>query len=157
LSVDLPAIPAIGLGSSIGGGGGNENVQDEGQDGWGWFLKAWRKEEKLQRESVANLPQTADMRQRERETKREKDDAVVKASTDKLSAVFDWVTERVPSSPLLSTTKATAGSESGSEPDSFRPRKPSSKDTRKKNDLESKEDLERFYIALSRKLYDEGL
>jgi triacylglycerol lipase len=28
---------------------------------------------------------------------------------------------------------------------------------RKKNELASKDDLERFYIALSRKMYDEGL
>ncbi|KAF9068575.1 hypothetical protein BDP27DRAFT_1326951 [Rhodocollybia butyracea] len=153
LGVDLPLISTI----SLGGGGGSQ--QDGGQDSWslkdiGWFLKAWRKEEKAQQEANARLPQSASTRQREREMKREKDDAVVKASTDKLSAVFDWVTERVPSPPLLGAKKAVV---STAETDSIHMKTTSSKDTRKKNELESKEDLERFYIALSRKLYDEGL
>jgi triacylglycerol lipase len=30
------------------------------------------------------------------------------------------------------------------------------KETRKKSELARKEDLERFYVALSRKMYDEG-
>ncbi|KAJ4482510.1 alpha beta-hydrolase [Lentinula aciculospora] len=159
LGVDLPAIPAIGLASSMGGAG--ENVKDGGQDGWGlkdlrWFLKAWRKDEKVQQEAIARLPQSSVTRQKEREKERERDDdAVVKASTDKLSAVFDWVTERVPSPPLLGAKKSTAIFESASK--SMRDNSISAGDVRKKNELESKEDLERFYVALSRKLYDEGL
>ncbi|KAH7872298.1 alpha beta-hydrolase [Lentinula edodes] len=160
LGVDLPAIPAISLGSSMGGG---DSAKDGEQDGWslkdiGWFLKAWRKDEKVQQEAIARLPQSSGTRQkereREREKEREKDDAVVKASTDKLSAVFDWVTERVPSPPLLGTKNISAISES--EPKSIY-NTISTRDNRKKNELESKEDLERFYVALSRKLYDEGL
>lgn len=143
--------------------GGGDNPKDGEQDGWslkdiGWFLKAWRKDEKVQQEAIARLPQSSGTRQkemeREREKEREKDDAVVKASTDKLSAVFDWVTERVPSPPLLGTKNISAISESESKSiyNTI-----STRNHRKKNELESKEDLERFYVALSRKLYDEGL
>ncbi|KIK69941.1 hypothetical protein GYMLUDRAFT_34343 [Collybiopsis luxurians FD-317 M1] len=154
--VEFPAISAINLGSSTGTGGGGVNVQD----GWGlkdlgWFLRAWRKEEKVQQEAVARLPKSPGMRQKEREMKGENDDAVVKASTDKLSAVFDWVSERVPSPPYLSTKASSTASTSDSE---LTPAKTGpSKDPRKKSELESKKDLERFYIALSRKLYEEGL
>ncbi|KAJ3801958.1 alpha beta-hydrolase [Lentinula aff. detonsa] len=158
LGVDLPAIPAIGFGSSMEGG--SDNVKEGEQDGWGlidlgWFLKAWRKEEKVQQEAIARLPLSSGTRQKERQKERERDDAVVKASTDKLSAVFDWVTERVPSPPLLGVQKATATS--NSELKSVYEIPISTRDSRKKNELESKEDLERFYVALSRKLYDEGL
>lgn len=63
-----------------------------------------------------------------------RNDPVVKASTDKLSAVFDWIVEHVPSSPPSRENKKPA-----------------------KNDPTTKLDLERFYVALTRKLYDEGL
>ncbi|KAJ3771310.1 alpha beta-hydrolase [Lentinula raphanica] len=155
LGVDLPAIPAIGFGSSMEG--------DGEQEGWGlkdlgWFLKAWRKDEKIQQEAVARLPQSSSSRQQEREKQRERDDAVVKASTDKLSAVFDWVTERVPSVPspaYLGVKRSSAKFESDSR--LLHDSSISTRDDRRKNELESKEDLERFYVALSRKLYDEGL
>jgi len=192
---DFPAIPSIaGLGSGL------SFTSTPGLKDLGWFLKAWRKEEKVQQEALARLPQNrnqntdtninagssasgstgtrqTELRKRERELRREKDDAVVKASTDKLSAVFDWVTERVPAPPLLGLgtakegsvskrirlqTQAQATSEASSESDmnsnSIRVSgKEKEKDGRRKNELESQEDLERFYIALSRKLYDEGL
>ncbi|KAF5380755.1 hypothetical protein D9757_007161 [Collybiopsis confluens] len=180
LGVELPAIPSISLGSSSGGGGGstssnnhsggggsNENKQG-GQDGLGirdlgWFLRAWKKEETVQREALARLPEgsgagsSSDVRQREREMsmKRDKDDAVIKASTDHLSAVFDWVSDRVPSPPYLGTKTTTAPTAPSRGPESVK--SSLMKDPKKKSELESKEDLERFFVALSRKLYDEGL
>lgn len=80
---------------------------------------------------------------REEMRKEGESDPVVKASTDKLSAVFDWIIDQVPS-----TSKSS------------RPGDTSEKHKVKKSDkheLASKLDLERFYVALSRKLYDEGL
>jgi len=66
---------------------------------------------------------------------------------DKLSTVMDWLSDKVPSPPKL--------------PSNFKAL--TDRDATKKeppqmiNELETKEDLERFYIALTRKLYDEGL
>ncbi|KAK7049413.1 hypothetical protein VNI00_006014 [Paramarasmius palmivorus] len=170
--VDLPAIPAIGLGppSSVTGGTGNNSSMPnhDHQDGWnlkdwGWFLKAWRKEEKIHREAASKAQTKAKGdRQKAREEEREKDDAVIKASTDKLSVVFDWLTERVPSPPLPAMGgRKPAGSDK--ETQAFKDKEQSNeldkKEGRKgkRNDLATKHDLERFYVALSRKLYDEGL
>lgn len=70
-------------------------------------------------------------------------DMVVKSSTEKLSAVFDWIAEQVPSPPKLPTFTSTVLGGKKVE-------------TGKRHQLASKTDLERFYVALSRKLYDEG-
>ena len=170
--VDLPAIPVIGLGPSSsltdknGGAntsGGNDERDAKDRD-WGWLLKAWRKEEKIHEEAAAKaIPSTGtENSRREREIRREKDDAVVKASTDKLSVVFDWLTEQVPTPPL-SLLGGKRSPDSKDEAQAFRNREYSSdldaKEGRKgkKNELATKMDLERFYVALSRKLYDEGL
>jgi hypothetical protein len=79
---------------------------------------------------------------REEMHKEGESDPVVKASTDKLSAVFDWIIDQVPS-----TNKSSPGDTS---------QKQKVKKSAK-HELASKLDLERFYVALSRKLYDEGL
>ena len=70
------------------------------------------------------------------------DEALIKSSTDKLSAVFDWLVEQVPAPRFSSRTdgEAELGKSEGVG-----------------KDLETRMDLERFYVALSRKLYDEGL
>ncbi|ESK94257.1 lipase 2 [Moniliophthora roreri MCA 2997] len=164
--VDLPAIPAIGLGppsSTTHESGRNNGGHQDGWNlkDWGWFLKAWQKEEKIHQEA-ASKAQTKGDRMKAREQERENDDAVVKASTDKLSVVFDWLTDRVPSPPLplLGGSKPTA---SEKETQAFWNREQSQELDRKegrkgkRNDLATKNDLERFYVALARKLYDEGL
>jgi triacylglycerol lipase len=84
----------------------------------------------------------------ERSIKRERDDDVIKASTDRLSAVMDWIVEQVPSSSLLGKSRAEAKEELV---------QANSKRSDPKQELKTKEDLERFYIALTRKMYDEGL
>lgn len=130
---------------------------------------------------------------------RAEDDAVVRSSTEKLSAVFDWVmslpagvlppTLSTASSSLFSsspssspprgsiTSSSSASSQSTSlslsvsEPSQPTTRRvgsaPTAKSTpggisretqqRRLNELATKQDLERFYLALSRKLYDDGL
>lgn len=158
--VDLPGFPAIGL--------GDHPVRTEEEqarrgsdgdgDGWSWLIKAWRKDEKNQRDAAAlnvaastTKSGTSRDKKREKERLKEADDVAVKSSTDKLSAVFDWLSEQVPTTPLLGTKSKTAGSKIDHD-------LKSSKDkTARRNELETKEDLERFYVALSRKLYDEGL
>ena len=79
-------------------------------------------------------------------------DEVVKASTEKVSAVFDWIVEQVPSRgtaamPQPQTLSAALEAKQVQE----------AKATVTKSDLATKMDLERFYVALCRKLYDEGL
>ncbi|KAJ7601141.1 alpha beta-hydrolase [Mycena floridula] len=138
--VDLPAIPAIGLDSAFA---------DSNGDSWGWLVKAWRTEEKIRKDAETASSEKAAMepamdRKQERERQRSKDDEVVKSSTDKLSAVFDWISEQVPATALLGS-KAKATTEAQAEAAS------------RKKELAGKADLERFYIALCRKLYDEGL
>lgn len=126
-----------------------------GADGWSFgdwtrFIGAWRKQDKGTEDGLqmsAAMSQTTDARPLSslRETKQERGqsdetDPVVKASTDRLSAVFDWIVEQVPPpgkpSPLNGQPQT---------------RKPVRKD------LVTKADLERFYVSLTRKLYDEGL
>ncbi|KAK7689902.1 hypothetical protein QCA50_006541 [Cerrena zonata] len=75
-------------------------------------------------------------------------DEVVNASTEKLSAVFDWIVDQVPS--RNSSPPSSSSNSSGVLNE--RPVTPKAK-----SDLSSKADLERFYVALCKKLYDEGL
>jgi triacylglycerol lipase len=152
--VDLPAIPAIGLGVSTAGHRSPSGGDSWGRNQWDRVLNGWRKEEK------PNPNRTSD----ERALERARDDAVVKSSTDKLSAVLDWVSEQVPTpstSQVLADVKARtvqAISEIRGEGTEVQKLEWEAKRKRKdRNELETKGDLERFYVALSRKLYDEGL
>jgi len=148
LNVDLPLSP-LGIGN-------NGNEKGDGWD-WGKFVGAWKRQEQKEkrggeiRENIrAGVVATDDSQvspiTQGRNLAREHDEAV-KSSTDKLSTVFDWLVEQVPVPPkLTSKDKSNARVEA--------------KQVKKKpvkSDLATKMDLERFYVALSRKLYDEGL
>ncbi|KDQ62077.1 hypothetical protein JAAARDRAFT_65899 [Jaapia argillacea MUCL 33604] len=162
LDIDLPSV-SFGIGSSTG---------DKDGDGWSisdWtkFVKAWRKEEKKAQDEMRREENTRrqatevrshdsistvvpkDDKKAARDAADAEREAVLKSSTDKLSAVFDWLVEQVPVGSLASQSKGKG--EGKSEEASKKSRKPV------RNELETKEDLERFYVALSRKLYDEGL
>ncbi|KAL0960595.1 hypothetical protein HGRIS_005628 [Hohenbuehelia grisea] len=195
LEIELPTIGA--------------SASEWGIKDWAQFVGAWKKEEKLINDAAqaskargvpsheasssldhAQIPSSSptphstshsarEERELRRQGERAQDDDVVKASTDKLSAVFDWIADQVPTPSLnilgVRQTKeprsqkkdhpskdqtnahlakeASAAIEGMKEVDAHRRRTT----TRKRNELESKEDLERFYVALSRKLYDEGL
>lgn len=169
--VDLPALPAIGLGVSTSGHR-SANGDGWGLRDWGRFVGAWKKEEKIQQDAAAKasgqkVDHSPEGREHEREQQRKRDDAVVKSSTDKLSAVFDWLTEQVPSSPLLGAkakmmadAKARTSediAESRGEVSEMQKHMDKEEKGRRKNELATKLDLERFYVALSKKLYDEGL
>jgi triacylglycerol lipase len=92
----------------------------------------------------------------------------LKSSTDRLSAVFDWLVEQVPIASRNAFSFAGdgdggarvgsgAGSGAGNNeiPDATGGR--STPLNKRRRDLDSKGDLERLYVALARKLYDEGL
>ena len=65
----------------------------------------------------------------------------LRSSTERLSAVVDWIVEQMPA--------ALEGASAG--------RQSSSSSPKPRGDLQSIQDLERLYVALARKLYDEGL
>ncbi|KIJ62664.1 hypothetical protein HYDPIDRAFT_93977 [Hydnomerulius pinastri MD-312] len=146
-NVDFPSVPLGSIANRVGGDGW-------ALGDWSRFIGAWKKQEKqssgaFQLASAANQS-TESVSPPLRETKEERekirqgghDDPVVKASTDKLSAVFDWMIEQVPTPRGAPLSKDSA---------KVKTKKPV------KNELATKMDLERFYIALTRKLYDEGL
>ncbi|KAJ6588483.1 Alpha/Beta hydrolase protein [Mycena capillaripes] len=161
--VDLPALPAIGL------GGPNTPANPSG-DGWGlmdWsrLVRAWKKEEKIQRDAASAAsghPQPTTAREEE-QLKKNTDDALVKNSTEKIAAVFDWLVEQVPlgsKGKVIDAKNRTEGEVAqmhGDVAEMEKHMKEEGKERRKKSELAKKEDLERFYIALSRKMYDEGL
>ncbi|KAF8073499.1 Alpha/Beta hydrolase protein [Lyophyllum atratum] len=173
--VDLPAIPAIGLGVSTAG---HRTINGDGWGlpDWGRFVGAWKKEEKIQRDAEAKAAEASGdhpkSTSRDEERKREsaRDDAIIKSTTDRLSAVFDWLTDQVPSpsiiggkSKVMAQVKAQVAvsvAETHGD-DGIRSEMQKHMDqegkSRMKNELASKKDLETFYVALSRKLYDEGL
>ena len=131
-------------------------------DAWG-FAVDWgralgrRRDEK----PSAATPQT-----KEASSSSSSKDEALRSSTDRLSAVVDWIVEQVPvaSRGAFSFAAAAAAdgagnrsaqhwhwaSSSSSSPSA--PLKP-----KPRGDLESMHDLERLYVALARKLYDEGL
>ncbi|KAJ7099704.1 Alpha/Beta hydrolase protein [Mycena epipterygia] len=163
--VDLPALPVIGL------GGPNNASQGDGWGlmDWGRFVGAWKKEEKIQRDAASAASghaQPATPREQE-QLKKNTDDAMIKLSTEKLSAVFDWLVEQVPVAPRLASkgkvmadaknrTEGEVAQMHGDVTEMQKHMKKEGKD-RKKTELANKMDLERFYVALSRKMYDEGL
>ncbi|KAJ7177960.1 Alpha/Beta hydrolase protein [Mycena filopes] len=169
--VDLPALPAIGL----GGPNTTSNPSTSG-DGWGlmdWgrFVRAWKKEEKIQRDAASGssgqTKQTTSTAQEEEEIKKNTDDALVKNSTEKIASVFDWLVEQVPVAPKLGAkdkvvaeakerTEGEVAQMHGDATEMQRHMKAEGKG-RKRSELAKKADLERFYVALTRKMYDEGL
>lgn len=158
-----------------GSGSTSEILKDTderaGSDGWslgdwGRFVGAWKKEEKRARDAGAAV---SDRQEHNRELNKAKAEAldqsvkekeqgfadeVVRASTDKLSAVFDWIVDQVPSRGSSDPAIAPQGSAS----QSFEATADmEEKKHQMKSELATKADLERFYVALCRKLYDEGL
>ncbi|KIY62174.1 alpha/beta-hydrolase [Cylindrobasidium torrendii FP15055 ss-10] len=124
----------------IRGARGLEFATDfSGKGDWGWLASAFRRDKNDQatKKALEKKEEKVGV-----QVKMDKDIKVEDVgAVDKLSAAFDWVIDQVPA-PL---SKGKDGKEQPVQP----PSKP--------RDLESKEDLERFYVALTRKLYDEGL
>jgi triacylglycerol lipase len=241
--VDLPAIPALGLGTaplptSLDEPGtsprpSTRNKSDAWYIGeWTRFVGGWRRgtekdgsspAAKAKSTAISNykptstaLTSTKDKKEekRRRQVDFTKGDQVVRASTDKLSTMFDWIVDQVPNTqalpevitlpaklfPSSSKKKSEKGSESSSmakaaaeqdeirklgvelvrrmvagSSESFPPLKlplnpkpetlatemkkvmEREKKSWKRNELAKRDDLERFYISLSRKMWEEGL
>jgi triacylglycerol lipase len=140
---------------------------------WSRFSSFWAKEAKKHSDSKTREDRTLasagsaaersaiqhlaiEKRTREQEKELAQDNDVVKSSTDKLSAVMDWLVEQGPSTPKLSLNGGEVSigvlGNGISRPEERVEEKP-----KLKSDLETKEELERFYIALCRKIYEEGL
>lgn len=172
--VDLPAIPSIGLGGSVQASGDGWGLKD-----WGRFVGAWKKAENIQREQEAAVQNTnsGQSRAQNREHERQKDDDLVKSSTDRLSFVFDWLIDQIPAPQRLAgkgkgpvdvvakskkidtsvSSLKLAGKAEEVQDSEMKKRMDTEGRGRKVNELAAMEDLERFYVALSRKMYDEGL
>jgi triacylglycerol lipase len=100
-------------------------------------------------------------------------DEGLKRSTERLSAVFDWLVEQVPIASRNGLSFAGdgnsknngggcgagggAGGKKREDATSWEKKEGYGDADGKRGDLESKRDLERVYVALARKLYDEGL
>lgn len=214
--VDLPALPAIGLGrspyptSTTSRSGlvpsSTAAAQQAQGDGWGFgdwmrLVGAWKKSESDEAAVAAKkagAENETKVEKDERERRREKEaESALKISTDKMSVVFDWLIERVPAPPTIfpgsngknadkRDEKRTDPSYEGTQQSAamFRAgvggRSSSSLDIReesisgpnspikhlmgselkqraKKRELATKQDLERFYIALAKRMWDSGL
>ncbi|KZT37356.1 alpha/beta-hydrolase [Sistotremastrum suecicum HHB10207 ss-3] len=90
---------------------------------------------------------------------REEREREIKASTDSLSAVVDWIVDHMPASSSGSSSSSSLSSSLSDSPSSpsSKSSKSSKSSTSATHDLATKFDLERFYVALCRKLYEEGL
>ncbi|TRM62145.1 Alpha/Beta hydrolase protein [Schizophyllum amplum] len=178
--VDLPAIPAFGFGalrSSL-------TEADWSIKDWKRLIGTATREERDQRAAEAaavaegdhNKPQDGNekakaARAAERERQRASDDAVIASYTEKLSKVVDWLVEQVPTPPVMAIKekfvdeakdKAVAyfdrmRATEGADGKEAKGAKREQEKKRPRSDLETKEDMERFYIALTKKLYDDGL
>jgi len=126
-----------------------------GRDGWSWrdwgrFAGLWKREQQRQERSDArSTPQSASLKAAKAVASRDRSgsDDVLKSSTDQLSAVIDWAFEQVPRASISKSRGASREQKA---------------DRRKTAEAEAKDprlkfDLETFYIALTRKLYNEGL
>ncbi|KAH9950676.1 alpha/beta-hydrolase [Amylocystis lapponica] len=172
IEVELPSVSVPGLGIALGAARQKREREptEEGRaDGWNvadWsrFVRAWKSEEK----KVAKAAGAGISKQKQSEmqpttmgpgasaAEKEQADEVVKSSTDKLSAVVDWIVDQVPSRNSNPPPSVAPDRERID----LRGNKSERKTSRKqeeRSDLATKMDLERFYVALCKKLYDEGL
>ena len=256
VGVNLPAIPVIGLGTVVPTSStrtlNNTPPTDRG-DGWGFgdwrrFVVAWMKNKSEaatrdrdmtetqghdgdQEVSLSSSPPQRQPQKHETPSVNgaRADDEAVRSQTDTLSAVFDWLIERVPAPKRMlgvgstgsegvneakdknrqsegkagltmkeqeevvknsesleklvknpgwdekepsalavtytvglglgssSSTSSTSSSTSTRTSEINRQMDSGKSNLKKPNELESKDDLERFYVALTRKMYDEGL
>jgi len=130
VSASIPSLSGIKL-----GGDGEWSLLD-----WGRFVRLWRTEESKQMASSNQRCSAVVERDGlSAEDAKERENAL-KTSTDKVSAMLDWIVDQV---PLTSREKGGTS--------------PAGEEGLQKRDIASKEALERLYVALSKKLYDEGL
>ena len=148
---------------SSGHGGGSWGLGD-----WGRFVRAWTRANKTQKtkeerkEDAGGLPRESgwEKREQQKEKREAEEDRILKSSTDRLSVVFDWLANQVPTDSIPSLglrSNDGGGSSSAAVQEEDGGKDVKKKKSERRSDLESDADLERFYVALTRKLYDEGL
>jgi len=133
VSVSMPSLSNI----KIGGGNGKDG--DWSLKDWGRFVKLWKTEETERMKSNQKPSITAGRERLSADDVKEREKAL-KTSTDKVSAMLDWIVDQVPLTSKEKGETSAAG-----------------KEALRKRNIASKEGLERLYVALSKKLYDEGL
>lgn len=133
VSASIPSLPGIKL------SGGNGKDGEWSLLDWGKFVRLWRTEESKRMVSDQKRSTVIERDRLSVKDAQEREDAL-KTSTDKVSAMLDWIVDQV---PLTSKEKGDI--------------KVVEKEESRKRDIANKEGLERLYVALSKKLYDEGL
>ncbi|GBE85094.1 Alpha/Beta hydrolase protein [Sparassis latifolia] len=166
IDVDILSVPGLHIGKGGSKPKTEESARKHEEESWSvadWrkFVRMWKREEKeAAKDAAAGISQRTheERRANRRKGGKAEADEVVKSSTDKVSAVFDWIIEQVPSKRSFSLLPSS-GQESGDAPSSAAGKTDREKTEKQadRSDLATKMDLERFYIALCRKLYDEGL
>ena len=134
VSASIPSLSSIKIGG-VNGKDGDWSLKD-----WGRFVKLWKTEETNQMESNRNLSVAIGKEGLSAEDDVKERENALKTSTDKVSAMLDWIVDQVPLTSKEKGEMSAAGKEAS-----------------RKRDIASKEGLERLYVALSKKLYDEGL
>jgi len=160
--VDLPAFPAIGLSPSTGPTATEQQQEKQRQSkenqsqGLNWLTRNWLRK--------GSAPQ--DISGEKVKTDQQHEADVMKASTEKLSAVFDWIGDQVPdaSLPIIGVGNALGAGQKkaelqkeAEEQSEMRRQMVSEGKARRHKDLQTRADMEKFFVALSRKLYDAGL
>lgn len=177
LNVDLPwsSSNSTSKDKAKDGGDARHTAAGEGWKlgDWGRFVGAWKKEEKKARDAGAAVSDreesdrvrgkgqarawALDTAAKEKEKEQGVVDEVVRASTEKVSAVFDWIVDQVPPREVLENTNPVNLSQAMEAMRAQQAAKQKTQKTPARSELATKADLERFYVALCRKLYDEGL
>ncbi|XP_006462437.1 hypothetical protein AGABI2DRAFT_186349 [Agaricus bisporus var. bisporus H97] len=178
IDIDLPSLNSLNFGLSKSGSD-EWSIMD-----WSRFLHAWKREENLEKDAkraaaaassslkTGSSSSSADTRAAtSQDVSNANQDAVVKASTEQLSTVFDWLVDQLPTSvkpvslnmPLKAPESVIEAANefmkkarSKTQKQDAEAAKTKVNDNSKKNELGTKEDLEKFYVTLSRKMYDEG-
>ena len=148
-----------------------------GLSDWGRFVRALGRVEERRAEGVQQAQGTSSRVAQEGRALRSSSspppppsssssDEGLRRSTERLSAVFDWLVEQVPIASRSKLSFAGDGNSKsngggcGAEGGAGGKKREGATSLEKREgygDLESKRDLERVYVALARKLYEEGL
>ena len=129
---------------------------------WIQILGERRNEERKRREGKSKRTGNIDAQGSQNGAKDEIEDEIIRSSTEKVSAMIDWATEQVTTSLHLSglTPTSYVTSSSSSSLASVQKKDRECIDVMKgkeAEDLRPKFDVERFYVSLCRKLYNDGL
>jgi triacylglycerol lipase len=164
LDIDIPALQAVSL-----------SIPSVTLRDWNWpeWLSAWRRkgdQAKTEAEAKAYAAESVQVEAMLRDAATKADSEAMSeprkpssggeetesSSNERLSTVFNWVAEHSPTDAIAKVTAQVTGS-SGESAQDVEAAVQGTNRKGERNELATKADLERFYVALCRKLYDEGL